>query len=102
LNSTENVFLVGSTVELGNWSPDKAVPLSSASYPTWTGEHSNWDLFDFLTRPGHKATVTLPASMIIEYKYIKKDGNKVIWASGSNWRWGTPGSGNSTLNDDWK
>jgi len=46
---TENVFLVGSVPELRNWSPDNAIPLSSANYPTWSGEYSNsnLDLFFF-------------------------------------------------------
>jgi len=40
--------------------------------------------------------------MDIEYKYIKKNGNNVIWASDPNWKWATPASGNATLNDDWR
>jgi glucoamylase len=35
---TENIFLVGSVPELGNWSPDHAITLSSTKYPIWNGE----------------------------------------------------------------
>lgn len=99
---TENVFVVGSVPQLGNWSPDKAIALSSATYPTWSGECSNRDLSSFLTGPGHKATVQLQTSTNIQYKYIKKRGSDVIWASDPNWRWETPASGNTTLNDSWR
>ncbi|KAF9645775.1 glucoamylase [Thelephora ganbajun] len=80
----ENIFLVGSVSELRNWSPDNAIPLSSASYPTWS------------------VTVDLPGSTIVEYKYIRKNGNDVVWASDPNWRWETPASGSATLNDNWR
>jgi len=80
----ENVFLVGSVPELGNWSPNNAIALSSTAYPTWSG------------------TVTLPASTVVEYKYIKKNGDSVTWASDPNWRWQTPASGSTTLSDTWR
>ena len=38
---SENVLLVGSVPELGNWSPDHAIPLSTVNYPTWNGENSS-------------------------------------------------------------
>jgi len=34
----ENIFLTGSVDALQNWSPDKALALSSANYPTWSGK----------------------------------------------------------------
>ena len=52
--------------------------------------------------PGHTATVTLPGSSYVEYKYIKKDGNKVTWASDPNWSWRAPDAGNVTLTDQWR
>lgn len=38
------MFLVGSLPELGNWSPDRAIPLVYATLPDpmWMGEYSNW------------------------------------------------------------
>ncbi|MGH3656327.1 MAG: carbohydrate-binding module family 20 domain-containing protein [Micromonosporaceae bacterium] len=62
----ENVYLVGNRPELGNWDPAKAVPLSSATYPTWRG------------------TVSLPKQTTIEYKYVKRNGSQVIWETGGN------------------
>ena len=41
LHLIENVFLAGSVPELGNWSPDKAIALSPANYPIWSGEYPN-------------------------------------------------------------
>ena len=38
----------------------------------------------------------------VEYKYIKKDGTKVIWASGPNWSWRAPDAGDVTLSDQWR
>jgi hypothetical protein len=32
----ENIFLTGSVDALKNWSPDKALLLSSANYPIWS------------------------------------------------------------------
>ncbi|GGZ43652.1 carbohydrate-binding module family 20 domain-containing protein [Streptomyces poonensis] len=56
--------------------PDKAVPLSSASYPTWS------------------ATVILPANTGVEYKYIVKAANTpVVWESGPNRTTVTPPTG---------
>jgi len=44
----------------------------------------------------------LPGYTNIEYKYIKKDGDKVIWASGPNWSWRTPDAGSASLGDSWR
>ncbi|MEV4625426.1 carbohydrate-binding module family 20 domain-containing protein [Micromonospora sp. NPDC049523] len=62
----QNVFVTGNTAALGNWDPANAVPLSSAAYPVW------------------RASVTLPPSAPVQYKYIKKDGSQVIWESDPN------------------
>jgi len=83
-NVGENVFLAGSVPELGSWSPDHAIPLSSQNYPSWG------------------ATITLPGFTFTEYKYFKKVGDKVIWASGDNWSWRGPDAGSPTLNDKWR
>jgi len=54
--------------------------------------------------PFPRATVTLPASTHVEYKYIKKDGNNtVIWESGANRVLQTGAGGTSqTTSDAWK
>lgn len=72
----QEVFVTGNRPELGSWNPDKAVPLSSASYPTWS------------------ATVVLPANSSVEYKYIVKAVNApVLWESGPNRTTVTPPTG---------
>ena len=35
----ENIFLTGSILALQNWSPDTALALSAAGYPTWSSEY---------------------------------------------------------------
>lgn len=82
----QNVFVVGNVAALGSWNTANAKPLSSASYPIWS------------------ATLSLPANTAVEYKYIKKDGSgNVVWESGSNRTFTTPGGGGSTTrNDTWR
>ncbi|MGW7001272.1 glycoside hydrolase family 15 protein [Streptomyces sp. NPDC054933] len=81
----QNVFVVGSVPALGSWDPAKSVPLSSASYPVWSG------------------TVSLPAQTAVQYKYLKKnpDGS-VTWESDPNRSYTTGASGSVTLNDTWR
>ena len=62
----QNVYVVGSIPELGNWNPDQALKLDPANYPTWV------ECFD------------LPAGTSFEWKCIKKDGSNVVWQSGAN------------------
>jgi len=83
-NFGENVFIVGSVPELGNWLPENAIALSSMNYPIWSG------------------TITLPGYTNIEYKYIKKYDGGVIWASDPNWSWRTPDAGTTSLTDTWR
>ncbi|AGL18027.1 carbohydrate-binding module family 20 domain-containing protein [Actinoplanes sp. N902-109] len=82
----QNVFVTGNTAALGNWDPNSAVALSSASYPVW------------------KATVTLPGNTSVQYKYIKKEGSTVIWESDPNRTRTTPGTGpcTATWSDSWR
>jgi glucoamylase len=83
-NFGENVFIVGSVPELGNWLPENAIALSSVNYPIWGG------------------TITLPGYTNVEYKYIKKSDSGVTWASDPNWSWRTPDAGTATLSDTWR
>lgn len=72
----QNVYVTGNLPELGSWNPDKAVPLSSASYPIWSG------------------TVVLPANTPVEFKYLIKEHNApVIWEHGANRTTVTPPTG---------
>ncbi|TBU27148.1 glucoamylase [Dichomitus squalens] len=80
----ENIYITGSVPALQDWSPDTALLLSSANYPTWS------------------ITVTLPASTVIEYKYIRKNNGEVTWESDPNNSITTPASGAVTQNDSWR
>ncbi|KAI0248612.1 glucoamylase [Lactifluus subvellereus] len=79
----ENIYLAGSADALKNWSPDDALLLSAEDYPTWS------------------ITVMLPADDRIEYKYIRKFQDKVIWESNPNNRFNYP-PGNVTRSDVWR
>ncbi|PPQ92630.1 hypothetical protein CVT25_007709 [Psilocybe cyanescens] len=80
----ENIYLTGSVDALQNWSPDNAMILSAANYPTWS------------------ITVSLPANTAIQYKYIRKFNGAVTWESDPNNSKTTPASGTLTINDTWR
>jgi len=80
----ENIFVAGSVDALQNWSPDTALFLSAANYPTWS------------------ITVNLPANTNIQYKYIRKFNGQVTWESDPNNVFTTPANGSYTLNDSWR
>jgi alpha-amylase len=82
----QNVFVAGNTATLGDWNPAKALPLSSAAYPTW------------------RATVGLPPATAVQYKYIKKNGDQVIWESDPNRSRTTASSApcSATWSDTWR
>ncbi|MCX7773892.1 MAG: alpha-amylase family glycosyl hydrolase [Clostridia bacterium] len=64
----QNVYVVGSIPELGNWDPAKATEaMMCPGYPQW-----------FLP-------VSVPMNTTFQFKFIKKDASgNVIWESGSN------------------
>jgi alpha-amylase len=82
----QNVFVVGNVAALGNWNPAAAVPLSSASYPVWRG------------------TVNLPVNTAVQYKYLKKNGDQVVWESDPNRSRSTASSApcGATWTDSWR
>jgi glucoamylase len=81
---TENIYLAGSVHGLEDWSPDNALLLSAANYPTWG------------------ITVSLPASTAIQYKYIRKYNGAVTWESDPNMSITTPASGTYSTDDTWR
>jgi alpha-amylase len=82
----QNVFVTGNTAALGTWDPASAVALSSASYPVW------------------KATVSLPGTTSVQYKYLKKEGSTVVWESDPNRTRTTPSATpcTATWADSWR
>lgn len=86
----ENVYLVGSVYELGNWEPLAAIgPMynstaSIATYPSW--------FFD----------VSVPANTTIQFKFVKIDGSgNIVWEGGTN-HIVTTGSSNGEITIDWQ
>ncbi|KAF8751843.1 Alpha-amylase [Rhizoctonia solani] len=81
----DNIFLVGSTSQLGAWTPGSSIPMSSASYPVWS------------------TSVDMIGGTSFSYKYIRKTSNSsVVWESDPNRIATAPSSGTSTLNDSWR
>jgi hypothetical protein len=72
----QNVYVVGSLPELGDWDTDKARILGSQNYPAW-----------------EKTLSHLPPDTYIEWKCIKRDGaGNVEWQPGDNNKFTTPAS----------
>ena len=64
----ENIYIVGSIPELGNWNPVSAIKLDPSNYPTWT-----------------KSIPNLPTNTSFQFKFIKKAANgSVTWESRGN------------------
>ncbi|KAJ7784273.1 glucoamylase [Mycena metata] len=81
----EDIYLTGSVDALEDWSPDNAIILSPANYPTWS------------------VTVNVQPSTLIEYKYIRKVNNVLTsWESDPNNQFTSPASGSFVLNDSWR
>lgn len=73
----ENIKLVGSTTQLGNWAPDRGVALNADKY---TSCNPLWSI-----------TVTLPAGQLLEYKFIRvKTNGAVQWEIDPNRRYTVP------------
>ncbi|MGB9773860.1 MAG: carbohydrate-binding module family 20 domain-containing protein [Bacteroidota bacterium] len=85
----QNVYVVGSVPELGNWDPDHAVGpfyTDGSLYPTWKYEN-----------------LMLPAATTFQYKYIVKnsDGSLAWWEPGGNHIYTTPAFGPGSVTDEW-
>ncbi|KAK0197757.1 glycoside hydrolase family 13 protein, partial [Armillaria mellea] len=82
----ENIFVVGSISQLGNWAPALSIDLSANDYPVW------------------KATVSIPAGTTFQYKFIRKETDgSVIWESDPNRKTTVTSSGTTqTLTSTWR
>jgi glycosidase len=90
-NTGDYIFLVGNTIELGNWgSPtptfDNSVgPLLDPNYPTW-----------FLN-------VSVPAGQTIQFKFVDIAANgTVTWENGSNHSYTVPTTGVGSVTVNWQ
>lgn len=118
LTMGQNIFVTGNLTQLGSWAPASSVSarlrlafsclkfalqiaLSSAAYPVW------------------QASVSVPAGVTFQYKYIRKTASggvrppvpswhavltraQVVWESDPNRSATAPSSGSITLNDSWR
>jgi len=81
----ENVFVVGSVPQLGNWDSSNAIPLDPTNYPVWG------------------ATVYLPPSTAFQYKFIRKESDgSILWESDPNRQYTTPASGVQLIATSWR
>ncbi|WKU06264.1 carbohydrate-binding module family 20 domain-containing protein [Micromonospora sp. HUAS LYJ1] len=85
LAGDQSVHVVGSVPALGSWAPVAAVPLTAQGGGTY------------------RATVTLPASSTVEFKFLKKTTAGVVtWESGSNRTLTTPSGGTASVTDTFR
>ena len=82
----QDLYVVGSVAELGNWDPAKAVKLNYVSSSQWSGP-----VFFFASK-----------GAAIQYKYIMRQGGTTTWEGGSNRNYTVPTSGSGSRNDTWQ
>jgi glycosidase len=85
-NVGDNVYLTGNDAELSNWATTTGAAIGrflAPNYPTWFG------------------VASVPASTVIQYKYIviKSDGT-VTWEGGNNHQITTPAAGSTGFQTD--
>jgi len=81
----EDIFVVGSVPQLGNWDPSNAIPLDATYYPVWS------------------ATVYLPPNTVFQFKFIRKETDgTVVWESDPNREDTTPASGTQSVVTNWR
>ncbi len=81
--SGQNLYLVGSTAQLGSWNTANAIQLSGAAYPNWT------------------VTVPLTTGTNVLYKYFRKDGSgNILWEGDPN-NSVTPSGSSQNVTDTW-
>ncbi|KAL4922969.1 putative glucan 1,4-alpha-glucosidase [Aspergillus undulatus] len=91
-NYGEDVYIVGSISQLGNWDTGSAVALSASKY---TSANNLWYV-----------SVDLPAGTTFEYKYIRKETDgSIVWESDPNRTYTVPlgcGVSIATVSDTWR
>ncbi|KAH8986767.1 glycoside hydrolase [Lactarius hatsudake] len=81
----DNIFVLGSVPQLGNWDPSNAIPLDPTNYPVWA------------------ATAYLPPNTAFQYKFIRKESNgNIVWESDPNRQDTTPASGTQSVVTSWR
>ena len=81
--SGQDLYLVGSTAQLGSWNTASATKLSGAAYPKWT------------------VTLPLTTGTAVTYKYFRKDqAGNILWEGDPNNSL-TPSGSSQTVTDTW-
>lgn len=101
--SLENIYLLGSIPELQSWNPATALgPLPNPDYPYWTSKQASLKNRTCLLTT-LLVSVDVPASTVVEYKYLRKNVTSVTWESGLNLSVMSPSSGQAlTTKDTWR
>ncbi|KAF3920397.1 Glucoamylase [Dactylellina cionopaga] len=84
----QDIYIVGSIPQLGNWAPESAIPLSASRY---TSSNPLWF-----------ATVNIPSGTSFTYKYIRKSGTTVTWESNPDRVYSVPCAATATVSDTWR
>ncbi|HEX2144239.1 MAG TPA: carbohydrate-binding module family 20 domain-containing protein [Glycomyces sp.] len=83
-NMGDEVYVMGSIPQLGNWTATSSAHLSGATYPVWKG------------------TIAIPAGTTFEYKYvIVRSSGSYTWESIGNRTATVPSTGCLELNQAW-
>jgi isoamylase len=82
----QDLYVVGSSPELGGWDVTKAVKLNWVDSDTWSGP----------------VFFTSSRGAAIEYKYIMKQGGTTTWETGANRTYTVPSTGSGTRNENWR
>jgi glucoamylase len=80
----QDVYLVGDHPLLSDWIPEAAIKMSPAAYPTWS------------------VKMSLPASTIFHYKFVKRGAGMTVWESGADRSLTTPGTGDVTVSNSFR
>jgi len=82
----QDVYIVGSTAQLGSWNTANAIKLSGAAYPLWS------------------VTINLTSGTAVQYKYFRRtgtDASTVLWETTSANKNLTPTGASQTITDTW-
>lgn len=81
--SGQDLYLVGSTAQLGSWNTANALKMNGSAYPIW------------------KTTVGLTTGTAVQYKYFRQDGaGTILWENDPN-NLLTPSGSTQNVTDTW-
>ena len=80
----EELFLTGNSTELGNWNPNKALPMDYVGPGIWSASVET--LRATSNRQTNNANETLRATSLqtVEYKYFIRENDQIHWEDGPN------------------